>query len=530
MMTNLMTLIKLINKDNTIVNTMFLNEQLDKSSLNPKQLSLVNDYPILEESDLDIARTTIFGLMDKDDYADDRAHIVDYCNNAAEDDIPFFYDMLTAVEFIPEGSTAYTTPDKRICLSYPCPDIVPMNSDRFRRWYFIYCHECLHQLWDTFNVGDDIKKDDGECDFELLNIASDCIINEYLTNIDKKGKLPPTNGITTDYIKDNYGVDFDIKTDTQRSLYDKLNKLNQKQKQSLKQKSQQSQGQSQGQSQQGAASGESDILTREIIETNRKKVEDILNKYKNSISGSLGEFVSKCKASKKKGGLIMNVSKGGSHWDNKLMDVCNSFMKQKIHNVEKQYKHTYSRWRRGEKAWQSTDNGRRILKKGKQVIKDQIGFDLAMYIDVSGSMSDCIDRVFDVAYDVIDTMIKRYGKSDVVDPKKVNTKAYTFDTKMTEIDYGKKCRAAGGTYSFHKLLSDIHERNVDAFINIVITDGEFNGVDDNEVVKLINDMDGLFVLITNQSDGYFEDLAKKVNSVGKQKKLVDIYADADFTV
>ena len=555
-----------------------LNEKLNKSTLNQEQRDLVNDYPILAEDDLQIARTTIFGLMDKDQYSDDRGHLVDYCNTAAEGDLPFFYEMIPALEFIPQGETAYTTPDKCICMSYPNTKIVPMDSNRFRRWYFVYCHECMHQLWDTFNVQDEIIKDEGECDFQLLNIASDCVINEYLANNCNHAKMPPIAGITAKVIKDDYGIDFNIKADTQRSLYDKLNKLVKPMRDALKQlahqlgiddqpqqgqgqqgqdqqgqqgqgqqgqgqqgqgqgqQGQQGQGQGQqGQDQQGQGTGaggpgESTILTREMIEINRKRIEKILDKYKNTISGPLGEFVQKCKQSKKNGNLIMPVQKGGAHWDKKLMQTCNVFLKQKMFNLKKQYERTYSRIRRGERAFSAEDSGKRILKKGKKVRKDQIGFTMAVYVDVSSSMQGCIDRVFDVAYDVVDTMKKNYGKDKHIDPKQVETKMYVFDTDMREINYGSKCGAYGGTYSFHELLSDIHERNVDAFLNIVITDGEFNSIDDNAVVKNINDMDGLFILITNQPEGYFKKLARKVNETGKQKKLVDIYADQDFTI
>ena len=56
--------------------------------------------------------------------------------------------------------------------------------------------------------------------FNLLNIASDCVINDYLKSLRKKE--PFKDGIFPETLKENFGIDYDRKNDTQYSLYIKL--------------------------------------------------------------------------------------------------------------------------------------------------------------------------------------------------------------------------------------------------------------------------------------------------------------------
>lgn len=648
---------------------------------------LLEAYPLLNDKDFSIAKRSICNLIGKDDLTDDRGHLTEYFNDTADNnDEMFFYEMLRALEFILEGATAYTTKDKRICLNYPNEDIVPMDNARFRRWYFVFCHECLHQLWDTFEVGDQIKKDLGSCDYQLLNIASDCVINEYLTRVASDGKLPPINGITAKYIEDTYGVKYSMKTDTQYSLYCKLNELSDAAKDQLKQQDQDQQGNGQsGQSQQGqqdqqgqngqsgqsnqdgqgqqgsngdssnnkdksgnnssgssaanakkkldeaqekldngdiegakrltkevkddlskeagklskegkekldgvngkdpqkdiadlnsvadeiannsegegedqgnqnkdnqdgqgqqgqgkddgqsggsgqGGTGDGNLIDRQLIEENKAAIEKICKKYAQSMSGSLGDFLKKCKSSSnlEEGGLLINAQRGGAHWNKQLLLECDQYIHQKLRSQDKKYKRSFRKIRRGERAFTAQDfNDGRTLKKGKVEIKDQIGFDMALYIDVSGSMCGVIDKVFESAYDIINTLKKTYSHDKLVDADAINMKSYVFTTTMREIPFGKKCRADGGTYEFGQLLDDIYKRNANAFLNIVITDGDFASIDKSKITKTLEDMDGLFVVVSNKPKGYFSDLVNHVkHTIGP--KLVDIYADANFTI
>ena len=132
----------------------------------------------------------------------------------------FFYDMVTALRYINEGNdtVAYTTPDKYIFMNAPKGASI---GKKIENWKFIFIHECLHQVWDTFGVEEQVKKDKGSCDHTLMNVASDCIINDYINS--RLGLDYPTDGlITPEYIKQQFGIDYDRREDDQYSLYMKL--------------------------------------------------------------------------------------------------------------------------------------------------------------------------------------------------------------------------------------------------------------------------------------------------------------------
>ena len=121
---------------------------------------LIKEYPILGNKNMALVKQSILSISDTDELQDDRAFMVDLFDNWSTDDKDDFYnEMLPCLMFIDEkDSIAYTTKDKIICLSYPCDSaVIPQDKDKFMRWYFVYCHECLHQLWDTFEVGEKIK-------------------------------------------------------------------------------------------------------------------------------------------------------------------------------------------------------------------------------------------------------------------------------------------------------------------------------------------------------------------------------------
>lgn len=203
------------------------------------QSELLNEYPILKDDLMAIPRKSILGLIGQDKYTDDRGFLVDICDTFADGDgDEFFWKMTPMMMFVrenPDEVTAYTTPEKLIVLNYPNHHLSNDDDDRFQRWYFIYCHECLHQMWDTFSVGEDLVKDGIPLDHHLLNIASDCVINDYLSTINTSHKIMPNGLITPDVIEQKYGVKYDNKVDNQYSLYCKIiETLNDDQKKELK--------------------------------------------------------------------------------------------------------------------------------------------------------------------------------------------------------------------------------------------------------------------------------------------------------
>ena len=186
-------------------------------------IDLVNEYPIFKEQKMKLPLQSIISI--DDEHTDDRAFLVDMMDTWSSDDHDtFFNDMLCAIKFIiSKEDIAYTDINRIISLNYPCDEaVVPFDDDRFMRWYFIYCHECLHQLWDTFEVGDKIKQEGITYNHILLNIASDVIINDYLAYVNKTHKKEPLHMYTPKAIKEEFGVDYDRKVDTQFTLYKKL--------------------------------------------------------------------------------------------------------------------------------------------------------------------------------------------------------------------------------------------------------------------------------------------------------------------
>ena len=158
-----------------------------------------------------------------------RVRMVEYINDTSDNnDDMFFYEMLPFTRFLKpsDQAIAYTTPEHIIYLNSP-----GKVGENVRKWDFIYCHECLHQLWDTFEVGEKIKKAGFEYNHNLLNIASDCVINDYLKTL--RNKEPFEDGIFPETLKKEFGVDYDRKNDTQYSLYIKLLKVYEKYKEAM---------------------------------------------------------------------------------------------------------------------------------------------------------------------------------------------------------------------------------------------------------------------------------------------------------
>lgn len=180
---------------------------------------------LLNDPEFKVTKQSIIDASENDDHQDYRVNLVEFINDSSYDaDDEFFYEMLEFVRFYdyenPENlksSIAYTKPDKRIYMNAPEGGGVGKHT---KKWEFIYDHECLHQLWDTFGVAKKIKDEGLEYDHIILNVASDCVINQYLRDMRKK--TPFEGGIFPETLEKKFGVDYNYKTDDQFSLYVKL--------------------------------------------------------------------------------------------------------------------------------------------------------------------------------------------------------------------------------------------------------------------------------------------------------------------
>ena len=174
---------------------------------------------LLNDKDFKNVKKSLVKVSEIDHKENFRVRLIEYINDSSTDENDmFFYDMLEFVRFLHpnDDAIAYTTPDKLIYLNAPGSKI----GEKLKQWDFVYDHECLHQLWETFGVEKRIEKEIGECDHNLLNIASDCVINDYLYYY--RSKERPEDLITPEFIKEKFGVDYDRKKDTQFTLYKKL--------------------------------------------------------------------------------------------------------------------------------------------------------------------------------------------------------------------------------------------------------------------------------------------------------------------
>lgn len=180
---------------------------------------------LLNDIEFKAVKQSIIDASENDKYQDFRVETVEFINDASYDnDDQFFYEMLEFLRFYDyehpkrlKKAIAYTKPDKRIYMN--CPEGGGVG-EKLKKWEFIYDHECLHQLWDTFGVEKDIKAAGLEFDHYVLNIASDCIINHYLR--DFRNKTPFEDGIFPETVEKETGVKYDYKYDDQFSLYVKL--------------------------------------------------------------------------------------------------------------------------------------------------------------------------------------------------------------------------------------------------------------------------------------------------------------------
>lgn len=213
---------------------------------------------LLNSKELKLLKDSLIAASEVDGKENFRVRLIEYIDDTADnEDDEFFYDMIEFCRFLKpdDETTAFTTPDHVIYLNAP-----GVFGEKIREWDFVYCHECLHQLWDTFEVGDKIKNNGVKYDHYVLNIASDCVINDYLAAIRKK--TAPPDGITPEYLKEKYDIDYDRKVDTQYTLYLKLLEVAEKLKkdqvcQNAQDGDGQGEGQGDGQGQGGSGSGSS---------------------------------------------------------------------------------------------------------------------------------------------------------------------------------------------------------------------------------------------------------------------------------
>ena len=76
-------------------------------------------------------------------------------------------------------------------------------------------------------------------------------------------------------------------------------------------------------------------------------VDDIVDKYKNSISGILGKFTEQCRQSVScnKQGIKVQAQRAGTGWDKKLKSKITAYVKDKIFSKQRMFKKSFSNHR-----------------------------------------------------------------------------------------------------------------------------------------------------------------------------------------
>ena len=270
----------------------------------------------------------------------------------------------------------------------------------------------------------------------------------------------------------------------------------------------------------------------EVIEHAKRLAEQAVQKARKDPDGKLKDFLDKCKSSYKlkQEGLAMNSMRGSSSWKKEVPLIARHFVKRKLRS-RKEYRSTYNRIRRGERAFTDADlrNGR-IIQQGREEIKNKIGFDISVFIDVSGSMEHFLNDVCTSAYSMMDSLKRDFGTEKNVDVKKINLRSFIFDTQMKEIPYGKIVKnSGGGTYDFDDLMVDVMKKGAASFVNFIFTDGYFSDIPVDKLVKSFEKMEGLTILIVNNKDSKptFDRLQKLCEKYAQSKFKV-VYAETNF--
>lgn len=269
------------------------------------------------------------------------------------------------------------------------------------------------------------------------------------------------------------------------------------------------------------ATNNSIIDSDENIDEIRKNAEEIINKYKNKLTGPLGDFLSKCNSSSslKREGLKVKTSYGNAGWNTQMNKICKAFVKKKIFQKKRQYEKTYSRVKRGS-GFVKFGNP---IEPGRKIKEDKMDINVAFYIDRSGSMDRSIDNVFGAVFYIADALKKYFGKEKVVND--TIFESYAFDVSLHKLKFGQKMKADGGTMSFNKLLDYVNEYSKDFLINVIVTDAQFSNIDTSTIKNLLKDINGILIFITNIDNETIKELSDK-----QPDKLHYILANSEFTL
>ena len=271
----------------------------------------------------------------------------------------------------------------------------------------------------------------------------------------------------------------------------------------------------------GEVSYDPNDIDKAELDKIKEEIEKIREKYKDKITGSLGDFVKKCKSSAKcdNAGLAVNTSgRGTTTWNKTLYSNISSFIKTKTIRLRREFERTFTKPKSG-KLYKFGEP----LERGKRRKNNSVEIGISYYVDISGSMYGCIDEVWNALYAVTAEVTKRFKSEKLI--KKLNHHIFAFNTTIYPITYGDKMRADGGNVDLEELMDEMKRKNpADTMINIILTDAQWP-INKTEVIKFVEDSGALFIFITNQHTPEIKKLAETLRT---QIKYIE--ADESFSI
>lgn len=264
------------------------------------------------------------------------------------------------------------------------------------------------------------------------------------------------------------------------------------------------------------------------LEEIRKRAQDVIQRYRDKLTGPLNDFLQKCRSSVKceKDGLMVNSNRGVASWNQQLNTNIRGFIKKKVAKMKRLKEDSYKRPNRRQGILKPGD----YILPGKRTKKNGIPLKVAFYIDRSGSMGNSVYNAFDACYAICESVKKQFKKEKLID--EIAFDVYTFNERLQHITFGKKVGTQGGTCSLPELLEFVLNNSKDFLINVIITDAEFYDISSlttkNKIKKFIEEISGALNFVINNSGESARTMQKHAKE--NPTKIFYIQADSDFTV
>jgi len=254
-----------------------------------------------------------------------------------------------------------------------------------------------------------------------------------------------------------------------------------------------------------------------------ERCKKLVDQYKNKMTGPLSEFVQKCKKSQdlKDETKVKALSQHGKEWDQKLTDLMVHNIRNRIWQHKRRFKRSYFKYNK-----HNLDDDSPIIKPGKKVMQDKMSINFALYIDLSGSMSDCIHDLIEYVNRLMDMLEQRYSKDETIED--MTFKFFGFDTSFHEnLKRHQKAISSngGGTMTFEELAEGINKRTPNATFNLIFSDCEFSGVNADFLRQFFKKTEDTLIIVSSERNATVESIVKEF-----AHKIFFIYSDNKFKI